>query len=59
MVRQALKQIESESDPAQLQQMMVQMQQIAAQVPPEMKPAFDLLLKRAGERQAAVSGEKK
>jgi hypothetical protein len=39
--------------------MIDQMQQMAAQVPPEMKPAFDLILKRAGERQTALSGERK
>jgi predicted Zn-dependent peptidase len=59
MVRQASKQIEGETDPAKLRQMMDQMQQMAAQVPPEMKPAADLILKRAGERQKALSGEKK
>ncbi len=35
------------------------MQQMAAQVPAEMKPAFDLILKRAGERLQALSAEKK
>ena len=59
MVRQASKQIEGETDPARLQEMQAQMQQMAAQVPPEMKPAFDLILKRAGERLQALSGEKK
>jgi hypothetical protein len=32
---------------------------MGAQVPAEMKPAFDLVLKRAGERLQALSGEKK
>jgi predicted transcriptional regulator len=59
MVRQATAQIEGEKDAAKLQQMVGQMQQMGAQVPPEMKPAFDLILKRAGERQKALSGEKK
>ena len=59
MVRQATKQIEGETDAAKLQQMVAQMQQMGAQVPPEMKPAFDLILKRAGERLQALSGEKK
>jgi len=36
-----------------------QMQQMAAQVPAEMKPAFDLILKRAGEKLQALSAEKK
>ena len=50
MVRQALKQLESVDDPAQLQGMIAQMQQAAGQAPPEMKPAIDLILKRATER---------
>jgi predicted Zn-dependent peptidase len=54
MVRQALGQIESEADPAQLQQMIGQMQQAAGQAPPEMKPAIDLILKRATERLEAL-----
>ena len=42
-----------------MQQMVAQMRQMGAQVPPEMKPAFDLILKRAGERLQALPGEKK
>jgi hypothetical protein len=63
MVRQALAQIEALEDPAQLEEMIAQMQQAAGQAPPEMKPAIDLILKRAGERleklSAAPSGETK
>ena len=59
MVRQALAQVEGETDKAKLEQMVGQMQQMAGQVPPEMKPAFDLILKRAGERLQALSAEKK
>jgi predicted Zn-dependent peptidase len=59
MVRQATQQIEAETDAAKLQERLAQMQQMAGQVPPEMKPAFDLILKRAGERLQALSGEKK
>ena len=59
MVRQATKQVESETDVAKLQQRVAQMQQMAGQVPAEMRPAFDLILKRAGERLTALSGEKK
>lgn len=55
MVRQTLKQIESVDDPAQLEQMMSQMQQAAGQAPPEMKPAIDLILERAGERLEVLS----
>jgi predicted Zn-dependent peptidase len=59
MVRQASKEIEAEADAARLQQRVTQMQQMAAQVPPEMRPAFDLILKRAGERLQALSTGKK
>jgi predicted Zn-dependent peptidase len=63
MVRNALKQIESVEDPAELEQMLAQMQQAAGQAPPEMRPAIDLILKRASERleklSAAPAGEKK
>jgi predicted Zn-dependent peptidase len=55
MVRQALKQIETVEDPAQLEQMIAQMQQAAGQAPPEMKPAIELILKKAGERLEALS----
>jgi hypothetical protein len=56
MVRQTLKQLESLEDPAKLQQMIGQMQQAADQAPPEMKPAIDLILKRANERLEALTG---
>jgi predicted Zn-dependent peptidase len=59
MVRQATTQIEGETDAVKLQEMVGQMQQMAAQVPAEMKPAFDLILKRAGEKLQALSAEKK
>ena len=54
MVRQTLKQLESVEDPAQLRGMIAQMQQAAGQAPPEMKPAIDLILKRASERLEAL-----
>jgi hypothetical protein len=50
MVRQTLKQIETVEDPARLEEMIGQMKEAAGQAPPEMKPAIDLILKRAGER---------
>jgi predicted Zn-dependent peptidase len=59
MVRQALQQIEAQTDPAALQQMLSQMEEGAAQAPPEMKPAVDLILKRGRERLAALSAEEK
>ena len=51
--------IAAETDPEKLQAGLAQMQQMAGQVPPEMKPAVDLMLKRAEERLAALSSGKK
>jgi predicted Zn-dependent peptidase len=59
MVKQQLDKIQGETDPAKLRQGIAKMQESAAQVPPEMKPVFDLLLKRAQERLAALESEKK
>jgi predicted Zn-dependent peptidase len=55
MVRQALQQIEAAKDASQLEQMIGQMQRSAAQAPPEMAPAVDLILKRARERLEALN----
>jgi hypothetical protein len=35
------------------------MEQAKGQVPPEMKPVLELILKRAQERLAALEGQKK
>ncbi len=59
MVRQASEQIAVETDPAKLRARVEEMQQMAAQVPAEMKPAFDIILKRATERLQALSAGKK
>ena len=59
MVRQASEQIAAETDAAKLRERLDEMRQMAAQVPAEMKPAFDLILKRAEERLQALSAEKK
>jgi len=59
MARQALEQIKGETDPDKLRQGIAQMQQMAAQAPPEMKGAVDLILKRAQERLAALESGKK
>jgi predicted Zn-dependent peptidase len=58
MVRQNLKQIEAETDAETLRQGIAQMEQMAGQAPPEMKPALDLILKKAQERLAALEGKK-
>jgi predicted Zn-dependent peptidase len=47
MVKQMLGRIDSATDAAQIQQMLGRMEQMAAQVPPEMKPAMDLVRARA------------
>ena len=59
MARQAVKQIADEKDEAKVRQMVDQLRQMAGQAPPEMKPAIDLVLKRAGERLEALSAAKK
>lgn len=59
MVKQNLSRIAAETDVAKLEAGIAQMQQMAGQAPPEMKPAVDLMLKRAEERKAALSSGKK
>ncbi len=54
MVKQSLAQIAAETDPAKLRDGIARLQQAAGQAPPEMKPALDLILKRAHERLAAL-----
>lgn len=54
MARQSLQQIAALTDPAQLAQGIAQMEAAATQLPAEMKPAFELVLKRARERLAAL-----
>ena len=59
MVRQSLQQIGAESDPEKLEAGIAQMRQMAGQAPPEMKPAVELILKRAEERLASLQSGKK
>jgi predicted Zn-dependent peptidase len=54
MVKQSLSQIAAETDPARLREGIARMQAAAGQAPPEMKPALELILKRAQERLAAL-----
>jgi predicted Zn-dependent peptidase len=54
MVKQALSQIASETDVAKLREGIARMQAGAGQAPPEMKPALDLIVKRAQERLALL-----
>jgi predicted Zn-dependent peptidase len=59
MARQAVGRIKAEKDPAKLKAQLAEMQGQASQVPPQMKPIFDLLLKRAEERLAELEKEGK
>jgi peptidase M16-like protein len=59
MARQQIAKIKAETDPAKLHEGIAQMEEAKAQVPPEMKPVFELILKRAQERLAALEGQKK
>jgi predicted Zn-dependent peptidase len=58
MVKQNLEQIAAATDPGKLEAGIAQMRQAAGQVPPEMKPALELILKRAEERLAALRQKK-
>ncbi len=58
MVKQSLERINAETDPAKLREGITRMQQAAAQAPPEMKTAIDLIVKRAQERLAALESGK-
>ena len=57
MAKQALAQIEQISDPAQLEQGMAQMKAMLAQVPPEIKPGLELVIKKATERLEMLKAE--
>jgi predicted Zn-dependent peptidase len=59
MARQQVARIQAETDAAKLREGIAQMQQAQGQVPPEMKPVFDLILKRAQERLSVLEGQKK
>jgi len=59
MARQQIEKIQAETDPARLRAGIAQMEAVKSQVPPEMKPVLDLILKRAQERLAALEGGKK
>jgi len=57
MARQALAQILKEQDPAKLREGIARMQAMAGQAPAEIKPALDLVLKRAQEHLAALEAK--
>jgi len=59
MASQAITQIEQIDDPVELADILSQMESQVSQVPPEFKPALDLIIRRAKERleQLQSSGE--
>jgi hypothetical protein len=59
MAKQAIQQLQAQTDPAKLREGMARMQAMAGQAPPEMKAALELVLKRAQERLLALEGGKK
>jgi predicted Zn-dependent peptidase len=58
MVKQSLQRIQAENDPEKLKAGIAQMREMADKAPPEMKPAVELMLKRAEERLAKLTREK-
>ena len=59
MARQQIARIQAETDPAKLREGLAQMEEANSQVPPELKPVLELIVKRAQERLAALEGQKK
>ncbi|HRY45206.1 MAG TPA: pitrilysin family protein, partial [Thermoanaerobaculia bacterium] len=61
MIKQALQQLAAEKDAAKLKEGLAQMETQAAQVPPQMKKGFELLVTKARERLAELekAGDKK
>jgi predicted Zn-dependent peptidase len=57
MAKQALAQINMVEDPAQLEQGLAQMQGMLSQVPPEIKPGLELVIKKATERLEMLKAE--
>jgi predicted Zn-dependent peptidase len=55
MVKQQVAQIEAAESAGELQEMMAQLQQMAGQVPPAMKPALEYIMKKAQERLEGLS----
>jgi predicted Zn-dependent peptidase len=55
MAKQAIAQINQISDPAELEQLLAQVQSMKGQAPPDFHPALDLIAARAQERLAALA----
>jgi predicted Zn-dependent peptidase len=56
MAKQALAEISQSTDPAELEQMLTQIQSMKSQAPPEFQAALDLIAQRAQERITALAG---
>jgi predicted Zn-dependent peptidase len=59
MAKQALTRLQAEKDPGKIREQLEQMRGQASQVPPQMKPLFDFLLKKAEARLAELEKEGK
>jgi predicted Zn-dependent peptidase len=59
MAKQALGRLKAEKDATKLKEQLDQMRAQAGQVPPQMKPLFDLMLKKGEERLAELAKEGK
>jgi len=55
MAKQTIAQIEQSTDPAELQEMLTQIQSMKSQAPPEFQGALDLIVERAQARLAALA----
>jgi hypothetical protein len=54
MVKQTLARLAASTEPDKLKQMIAQMESQSGQMPPQMKPATDLILQKARERLAEL-----
>ncbi|MBP9948431.1 MAG: hypothetical protein KBH14_18630, partial [Vicinamibacteria bacterium] len=59
MAKQAISRLKAEKDVTKIKTQLDQMRGQAGQVPPQMKPLFDLLMKKAEERVAELEKEGK
>jgi len=57
MAKQAITQIEQTTDPAEIQEMLAQIQTMKGQAPPEFQAALDLIENRAQNRLTELAGE--
>jgi len=55
MAKQTIAQLEQTTDPAEIQQLLTQLEAAKGQAPPEFQPALELIIKRANERLTALA----